>query len=76
MVGPPLHVEKGHTDVDHAPHQRHQRDLRRVATHVKHRLAREQSADADAVQSARELTVTAEDLDRFLGAYPSVWRRL
>ena len=44
-------------------HQRHERDLRRVALDVKHRLAGEESVDPDAVQASRKTAAAIERLD-------------
>ena len=63
MLGAPLHVEQRHAALAHEIDEGHQRDLRRVALVVEHRLAGEHAADPDAVESSRQLAVAVEDLD-------------
>ena len=59
----PLHVEQGRTVELQELDRRPARDLRRVGDPVEHRLAREEPADADAVQPADERAVLPR-LDR------------
>ena len=62
MLGHILRVEQFKAAGDQPRHQMHQRDLRGVAGAVKHALAEEGAAEADAVESADQIVVLP-DLD-------------
>ena len=63
----PLHVEEGRAVEPQELDGRPARDLRRVGDPMEHRLAREEPADAHAVQAADELAV----LPRLDGVRPT-----
>ena len=62
MLGDVLGVEQLEAARDQPRHQMHQRDLRGVARGVKHALAEEGAAEADAIEPADEV-VALPDLD-------------
>ena len=59
----PLHVEQRHPAGPQQPDQPHQGHLRSVPVQVHHRLAREEPADAQAVQPAGQLALLGPGLD-------------
>ena len=50
----PLRVEQSETAAAQTFHQRYERNLGRIGHAMKHRFAKERSADCDAVQAAGE----------------------